>query len=685
MILQTILGVSLLSALLIGVIVFCEPKISSREKMFFMSYIVGIIIWTGGIFSRYFFPEGVVYQYGDLPYIIMQILYTGAALVVFSQYWFFSLYKNKDFKLSAGHYISVVLFFIFLVLILKKDAFFSSIELFPGKYAFLERETYIHFFVVYLLFFYFSCIEVLYSRIKKSVNQIYKKQLQILLTSFLFLNTSVMLTNMVLPTYFHLPQFNIIGPAIYLIEAGFFFYAVTKLRFFDLQLTAQKYSTYISSALVCTSPLLITLYFSRSAGEVTTSLVGGVFLLSLALVMLFWEKTKTAFDIFWNLVFYKNRKNPLQRIKEGVKGFQKSIREGLDILAEGMQVHEAQFILAGEVDPVFTNFFKTHPQSELVRDEVEFELGISPRKDLRKIKSALDKYLISVAIPVFDNNKKLLGVILLKQKIEGGLFSVQEIRETRVMLDEATIYLSAEDKQEDIEKRLRDENLVSKEFLNNLLHEIKTPLMMAQNIKEMIAWQQLQPEDQEFISESDESIQELTRKLDSITEAFQWQQGLIPLEKSYLSLSDLFSFLKREFKEESECISLQIKPESLGNKLFLMDTKAIKMAFAEIVKNSIFFRGKNKLQIEIEVEEQNKKLILHFRDNGFGIEQKYWNSIFDLLFVVAESRNPVECGLGVGLTKAKGIIESHQGNIDVVESEKGIGTVFRVEIPLESK
>lgn len=682
MFLQKLITISVLLALLVGGVVFLEKKIVWKDKIFFLGCILGIFLWSGGIIFNFRFPAEIIYEYGDMPYIVMQVLYFGATLILFSQYWFFSFYKNKNFKFSINHYISLFMGGLMVVFLVLPDVFFSTVEFSTERYTILNREIGINFFVVYLFFFYFSSLFTLLRRIKLAKNPIYKLQLQYLLGIFLLLTTSAILTNMILPTYFNSPQFNLLGPVFYIVEAFSFFYAVTKLRFFDIQLVAQKYATHLSNIFVYASPLLVLLYFFRGQGEISVSLVAGVMLLSLALTILFWNKTNHFFDKFWNMVFYQDKKNPLQKIRAGIKGFQNSVTDGLNLLAQVMHIKEAQFVLVGDMDANLTNFFTAHPTNELVRDEVEFELEVRPHAELKKIKSTMDKYLISVAIPIFDNNKKLLGIVLLKQKLEGGLFSVQEIRETRVMLEEATIYLTSENESEQIEKRLQNRELVSKEFLNNLLHEIKTPLMVAQNVKEMIEWKRLQPEDQEFLSESDESIQELTRKLDRITEAFQWQQGLITLEKSYLSLDDLFAFLRREFEEQVE---FEIMPKSLGEKLFFMDIKAIKMAFEEIIKNSIFFNKTDRLDIKIRVEEKNKKIILFFQDNGVGIDRKHWNSIYDLLFVVAESRNPIECGLGVGLTKAKGIIEAHNGTIAVIESQKGEGTVFQVELPIEKK
>jgi len=680
MFLEILLGLSLLSSLIVGGVAYGVSQGTKKEKLFFLVYLFGVFLWTVGIFWQYFLPKGIAYHAGDGPYLLNQIIYLGAALAIFSQYLFFSFYKKKEKRISFFQGAAIALFCAFLVLLFVKNHFFSEVILSPDEYAIITRGKGIHFFVFYILFFYAGSFITLLSRIKSTKNLIYKTQFKYLLWIFLIANTSAILTNMVLPTYLHVPQLNSLGPVFYILEASFFLYATTRLRFMDLQLTAQKYFSYFSNGALYVIPFV---FLSIQKGEFfSLSFLGGELFLLVSLLFLFWNKTLAPLNSFWNYVFYGSAENPIQKIKNSLKGFQQSVSAGLGLLAQGLRVKEAQFVYEGQSVPQLQHFFSSSLQGELVRDEIDVRAGVRPTKQLRTIKAEMDRYMISVALPVFDRQQKLLGVLLLKQKLGGGLFSVQEIRATRVLLEKATVYLSPESTHKEIETRLGNPQFVSKEFLNNLMHEIRTPLMMAQNVKEMIEWGKLKPEDREFLAESEESIQELTRKLDRISEAFQWQQKLIPLEKSFISLESLFDFLVREFPPEKISISVEM-PSLLRKKLFLVDTKAIKSAFQEIIRNALFFCKQKNPRVQIKISQKKQDLIFVFQDNGIGIKTSQWDSVFDLLSVVAESRNPRECGLGVGLTKAKGVIEAHGGEIKIIASQAGKGTTFQVIIPCE--
>jgi signal transduction histidine kinase len=63
------------------------------------------------------------------------------------------------------------------------------------------------------------------------------------------------------------------------------------------------------------------------------------------------------------------------------------------------------------------------------------------------------------------------------------------------------------------------------------------------------------------------------------------------------------------------------------------------------------------------------------QDTGYGISREDLSKIFDPFFTTKED------GVGLGLSVSHGIIQEHNGTIDV-ESEKGKGTVFHVQFPL---
>ena len=83
--------------------------------------------------------------------------------------------------------------------------------------------------------------------------------------------------------------------------------------------------------------------------------------------------------------------------------------------------------------------------------------------------------------------------------------------------------------------------------------------------------------------------------------------------------------------------------------------------------------------ITITTEVKNNYISIEISDNGVGIPIDDIQNIFNPFFTTRE----VGSGVGLGLSIAYRIIESHNGNIDV-QSELGRGTTFTIRLPIVS-
>ncbi|MBQ9666651.1 MAG: HAMP domain-containing histidine kinase [Bacteroidaceae bacterium] len=83
--------------------------------------------------------------------------------------------------------------------------------------------------------------------------------------------------------------------------------------------------------------------------------------------------------------------------------------------------------------------------------------------------------------------------------------------------------------------------------------------------------------------------------------------------------------------------------------------------------------------IDLFVDEDDKFVYVEVKDTGKGIPKSNFNSVFKPGFTTKER------GWGLGLSLAKRIVEEyHKGKIYVKDSELGVGTTFRIELPKDS-
>ena len=87
-------------------------------------------------------------------------------------------------------------------------------------------------------------------------------------------------------------------------------------------------------------------------------------------------------------------------------------------------------------------------------------------------------------------------------------------------------------------------------------------------------------------------------------------------------------------------------------------------------------------EIGASVTRSGSNLRIVIRDNGYGIEAKHMDKIFNRFYRVKTEKTRYVTGTGLGLPIVKGIVDSMGGFIDV-ESESEQGTAFTVILPVK--
>jgi PAS domain S-box-containing protein len=104
----------------------------------------------------------------------------------------------------------------------------------------------------------------------------------------------------------------------------------------------------------------------------------------------------------------------------------------------------------------------------------------------------------------------------------------------------------------------------------------------------------------------------------------------------------------------------------------------LRQVFQNLISNAIKFNDKPHRVVEIACHEDDSLYTFSVRDNGIGIDEKYYEKIFQI-FQRLGRREDYE-GTGAGLTICKKIVEAHGGKI-WLESKVGEGSIFSFTIP----
>jgi PAS domain S-box-containing protein len=174
----------------------------------------------------------------------------------------------------------------------------------------------------------------------------------------------------------------------------------------------------------------------------------------------------------------------------------------------------------------------------------------------------------------------------------------------------------------------------------------------------------------EFISKSATRMKALVKDL--LEYSLLGKESLRTKVDCNMIVEAILSDLDDSIKASRTKLTVQKLPTVLGYETEL------RLLFQNLIGNAIKYQKKDALpEIHISAESQEKDWLFSIRDNGIGIEQKYFEKVF-IIFQRLHNRNEY-VGTGIGLAHCKKVVEMHGGRI-WVESTPGLGSTFMFTI-----
>ncbi|MCJ7679400.1 MAG: cache domain-containing protein [Candidatus Aminicenantes bacterium] len=150
-------------------------------------------------------------------------------------------------------------------------------------------------------------------------------------------------------------------------------------------------------------------------------------------------------------------------------------------------------------------------------------------------------------------------------------------------------------------------------------------------------------------------------------------------EMTHIDIHDILNKSLSIMEGQALFQNIKIK-KHYGENLFsvVADSTQLQQVFMNIIINGAeAMDGNGTMQIQTSLDDDNKMLIIRFKDSGHGIKEKDLKRLFEPFFTTKE----IGKGTGLGLAISYGIIRKHQGTIEVT-SREGEGSEFTVKLPL---
>jgi len=223
-------------------------------------------------------------------------------------------------------------------------------------------------------------------------------------------------------------------------------------------------------------------------------------------------------------------------------------------------------------------------------------------------------------------------------------------------------------------QKLAEQELARRDFLTNVAHELRTPLMSASGYLQLLqkgamSGGQLQT----AVDTVDRNVRQIVTLVNDIL--FLQEMDLVLSEFQPVDLGEVSRNVIEKYKGKAADKKIALTLRGSQNLPTIPgDARSLERALMALVDNALKFSPHGG-DVEIQIESTREKLLVMVRDQGIGIASEALPRIFDRFYHIERHDNDLYSGIGLGLAIARQVIEQHNGALEV-SSTPGKGSVF---------
>jgi two-component system phosphate regulon sensor histidine kinase PhoR len=226
-------------------------------------------------------------------------------------------------------------------------------------------------------------------------------------------------------------------------------------------------------------------------------------------------------------------------------------------------------------------------------------------------------------------------------------------------------------------QQLQSNEAFRKEFLQNLSHEIKTPIFAIQGYLELIADGAMEDPaiGNKFINQAQANVQRLVGLLNDVDVITNLEINKEPILKTSFIIQDLINEVVHNLSVKwlKKNIKFQYKKGSDTPMHVFADKNKIYQVLVNIISNAAKY-GKIDGHITASIYQlEDSKLLIEISDDGIGIAEEHIPRLFERFYRTDDARSRDIGGTGLGLAICKHIIEAHNETMQI-RSKVNVGT-----------
>lgn len=220
------------------------------------------------------------------------------------------------------------------------------------------------------------------------------------------------------------------------------------------------------------------------------------------------------------------------------------------------------------------------------------------------------------------------------------------------------------------------------DFINNMTHELKTPLSTITVAGRTLEMPQIRADDEKILETAKligkQSVH-LNQLINMILEISMWERTQFQLDKKNVDMEKLMKDVIESFRLGGGHNAIITEKYNLSGRKVELDVVYFTTLLNNLLSNAVKYSEK-KPEIEIEGFTAEDNVCIKVSDNGIGIGRNDQKHIFDKFYRASTGNIHKYKGLGLGLYYVKKIAEAHGGDV-TVNSRPGKGSTFTVTLP----
>lgn len=221
--------------------------------------------------------------------------------------------------------------------------------------------------------------------------------------------------------------------------------------------------------------------------------------------------------------------------------------------------------------------------------------------------------------------------------------------------------------------------VTTNEFINNLTHELKTPVFSI-GLATKILEKDIKDEQKPILKLIREQVDRLKNHIDKVLELGSLEERKKVFDLQIVDFNPYLNKLCEEFQTLSTLDDIVFKYKIPPGKILIKaEVSHLENTFNNLLDNAKKYSKFSEIILLAEVKR--KKLVVRVIDKGEGISKKDKDRVFQKFYRIVDGDLYKVKGYGLGLSYVKKVVQKHNGKI-FLESEVGVGTTITIQLPV---